>query len=939
MRFLLQCSILFALILAGFAADAGTLKGLVLDKQSGEPIIGAIVVLKGTQYVTTTGLDGSYVIKNVPKGDYEIEVQYTSFEKYNSKVVVNDDAQSIAININLAEKSSVLNEVQIKGKYKAGSAEQARNLEKNSDNVMNVMSAREIELLPDIIVSNVLQRVSGVQVQRDVNGNARYANIRGMDKRYTYTLVDGVKIPSTDDKGRFVPLDIFPTEIIERTEIYKTLLPNMEGDGTGGVVNLVLKKAPDHFVIYATAATGYYQNLFDERFNTFDKGSLVEKDPIRAYGNNYVASLKDFSYNSSVITPKQVPPNGYYSLTLGDRFLKDKLGIMFSGSYQNTFLETNDIFFKPASQPEPGNVPEFDDLDLRKYSTQETRTALHANIDYRINDQNIITLSGLYTLLDQWEERNVIDSVITAVNRPAPGLGTVDYKDRTQFIKQNIQNVTLKGQHQVTSRLKIDWTVAASKATRDMPDQTEFTTETNFARDPKTGGIDVSGPIVKGITKIWEYTNDQDVQEFLNVTYTPTIAGKDVEFKVGAMDRNKNRDNYNNEYDINPAGVIGGVPYNGVMNVQNSQLTLQDPLGTWNGNGLSYTVHENIWAYYAQAKLSFFDNKLEALGGVRVENTFVADSANLDPHIVAGVSGTYNYMDVLPSFNLKYKLSSKENIRVAYFESINRPNFFELINATTPGEDFDQVGNPYLTRSTAQNVDLRYDWFPKGVDQLLAGIFYKNINNPIEYLLDRPTGPSALAIQPKNLIGNATNYGFELQVAKYIHSFGVTANYTYTHSTIKDTVLYLQKTSTGEVTNFVTETRPLQGTAAHIGNLSLVYKNPKLGLKAQITEQYTGRHIYLLAQYEGLAYWQKAEAVTSFSIEKRIAKHLVAYGKVNNILNTPFIVELDYANSKIQNPAVPSSWLPYQNLKDGNTLVEKKLYGQNYLVGLRYEIE
>ncbi len=939
MRFHLQYSIFIALIFASFIANAGTLKGIVLDKQSDEPIIGALVMLKGTQYVTTTGLDGSYVIKNVSKGEYTVEIQYTSFEKYENKITVNDDAQTIALNINLSEKSSVLNEVQIKGKYKAGTAEEARNLEKNSENVMNVMSAREIELLPDILISNVLQRVSGVQVERDVNGNARYANIRGMDKRYSYTLVDGIKIPSTDDKGRFVPLDIFPAEIVERTEVIKTLTPSMEGDAVGGVTNLVMRKAPDHFVIYATAATGYNQNLFDEKYNSFDKGSLVEKSPTTSHGDTYGATLNDFSYKSSIITPKQAPPNGLFSLTVGDRFLKDKLGVMFSGSYQNTYTESNDILFKPASQPEPGNIPEFDDLDIRKYSTQETRTALHTSIDYRINDQNIITLTGLYALLDQWQERNVIDSVITAVNRPAPGLGTVDFKDRTQFIKQNIQNVTLKGEHQVFNRLKIDWAIAASKAIRDMPDQTEFTTESNYSRDPKTGGVDVTGPIIKGITKIWEYTTDQDIQEFLNITYTPTIAGKNVEFKVGAMDRNKNRDNSNNEYDINPAGVIGGVPYTNVQSIKNSQLTLQDPLGTWNGNGLSYTVHENIWAYYAQAKLSFFNNKLEALGGVRVENTFVSDSSNQDPHIVAGVSGTYNYMDVLPSLNLKYKLSSKENIRLSYFESINRPNFFELIHATTPGEDFDLVGNPYLTRSVAQNIDARYEWFPKGIDQILAGVFYKNINDPIEYLLARPTGPSNLAIQPQNLSGNAANYGAELQVTKFFHYFGISANYTYTHSSIKDTVLYLQKTTAGEVTNSVTETRPLQGQAEHIGNLSFIYKNPKLGLDAQIAEQYTGRHIYLLAQYEGLAYWQKATEFTSLSIEKRIVKGLSAYAKVNNLLNTPVIVELNYANSKIQNPAVPSSWLPYQNLKDGKTLVEKTQYGQSYLVGIRYKFD
>ncbi|MDR3679234.1 MAG: TonB-dependent receptor [Flavipsychrobacter sp.] len=934
MRLHLQFYFLTLFVIASLTSTAATIKGLVIDKESGEPVIGALVVIKGTEYATTTGLDGSYTIKNVPKGEYDISIQYTSFEKYNNHIVISDETQIVSNNIKLIETSSVLNEVQIKGKYKAGTDEEARNLEKNGDNLMNVMSARAIELSPDIIVANVLQRISGVQVERDENGEARYATIRGMDKRYNYTTVDGIKIPSTDDKGRFVPLDIFPAEIVERVEVIKSLTPSMEGDAVGGVTNLELKKAPDHFVIYASAATGYNQNGFNESYNSFDKGSLTAKDPTRMYGNNYSASLKDFPLNSSIIKPMQAPANGLFSLSVGDRFFKNKLGVMLSGSYQNTYKQTDDIFFKPASQPNPYNIPEFDDIDLRKYSTQETRSAIHLNTDYRINDRNTITLSGLYTQLNQWQERNVVDSVITAVNRPAPGLGTVDYKDRTQFIKQSIANLTLRGSHQITNRLKVDWTVAASQAIRDMPDQTEFSTENQFSKD-SLGNIKQQGRTLKAITKIWEYTNDQDIQEFVNITYVPTISGKDIEFKVGAMDRNKNRDNLNNEYDINP---VGSILYTNVQGIQDASLKLQNPMGTANGNGLSYTVHENIWAYYAQAKLRFFNNKLEALGGVRVENTFVSDSSRQNPQYVVAVSGTYNYMDVLPSLNLKYKLSSKENIRLSYFESISRPGFFELINATTPGEDFDQVGNPYLTRSVAQNIDARYEWFPKGIDQLLVGTFYKSIYQPIEYLLARPTGPSAVDIQPTNLPGTATNYGAEFQITKYFHYFGINANYTYTHSAITDTVQYLQPSSTGQKITSVTETRPLQGQAAHVANLSFIYKNPKLGLDAQINEQYTGRHIYLTAQFAGLAYWQKATFLTSLSVEKRVAKKLFAYAKVNNLLNTPVLIEIKYPNNKLQNSA-PSSWLPYQNLKDGQTLVEKTKYGQNYLVGIRYKFD
>jgi len=932
----------FLFLLLSASSFAATIKGFVFDKQTGEPIIGAVVMLKGTEYGTTTGLDGSYTIKNIPVGTYELDIMYTSFGKYQNEIVVGDDAQTLTNNIQLLPNVSELKEVQVKSKFKNGSDEQARNIEKNSDVVLNVMSARTIELLPDITVANVLQRVSGIQVQRDANGEARYAAIRGMDKRYNYTTVDGVKIASPDDKARFIPLDIFPAEILDRIEVIKSLTPEMEGDAIGGVTNLVMKNAPDKLLIYASVATGYNENLFNEHYNSFDKGAIQSKDPYQINGPNYAAKSSDFPLNSSVIKPIQAPINDMYSVSLGNRFFNKKLGVLVSGSYQNTFRETNNLFFAPASQPALNNAPEFDDLDIRKYSTQETRIGLHANIDYRFNDKNIITLGALFVHLNQFEERNIIDSVITAVNRPGPGLGTVDYRDRTAQRIDNIQNLQLKGQHQIADRLKVDWTGAYSKATRDVPDMTEFVTENNFQKDT-SGAVTQKGRILKSASKSWEKTNDQDLQAFLNVTYTPSIFGKDVEFKVGGMYRAKTRDNYYNKYGLSPNGPVSGVPYTSVQDLTSANFGLSSsPTGIANAYGLDYKVQENILAYYAEAKVDLFNNKLEALGGVRVESTYLHDSANLDPTIVTGVFATDKYNDVLPSLSLKCKLSNTENLRLAYFSSISRPSYFELVPYTFPGEDFDEKGNPYLLHSTAQNLDLRYEWFPKGIDQILIGAFYKNITDPIEYTLTRPSTSNS-DLMPVNLPNPATNYGAEIVITKYFHYFGITANYTYTHSAVTLPALFLGDSTTGgkTVQNTYTrsETRPLQGQAAHVGNIALIYKNPKLGLDLQLGEQYTGRHIALAYNYVGLDYWQRGLIVSSFSGEKRLAKHLSLYIKINNLFNTKSVIEQNVSNSTFNNPSNSSYYLPYQNQKDGKTLVETSTYGRNYLVGIRYKLD
>lgn len=615
---------------------------------------------------------------------------------------------------------------------------------------------------------------------------------------------------------------------------------------------------------------------------------------------------------------------------------------MFSGSYQNTYKETNDIFFSPASEPAIGNISEFDDLELRKYSTQETRAAAHANVDYRFNEKNSLTLYGLYVRMDQWQQRDIVDSVLTAVNRPAPGLGTVDYKNRTTYTKQTIGNITLKGDHIIANGLKLDWTGAYSKAMKDVPDYTELTTENNFSRDPVTGGIDQEGMILKGLSKTWETTNDQDLQGFLNLTYNTSIGAQDVEFKAGGMYRHKERDNYYNEYSMSPISLPGGkgVPYTNVQSINDSSLNFygSSPSGDAYGNGQTYKEHEDISGYYAQAKTSLLDNKLEILGGVRIEHTHIYDSVDLDPHLVAAVSGTYDYIDVLPSLHFKYKLSNKENLRLSYFESISRPGFSELLNNNQPTEVFSLYGNPNLEHSVAQNLDARYELFPKGIDQILIGAFYKNISNPIEYYLIH-TGTSAQGIEPQNGT-NAVNYGAEFVFTKYFHYFGVSANYTYTHSsiTVPSNIVGIDSNHQQKLYS-VTETRPQQGQAANIGNLALLYKNPKLGFDANLSLQYTGRYVSLASGFQGLDYWQKATTFLDFACDKQIVKHLFVYAKVQNILNSKTIVEINESNSQFTNIKNPTDYFSYQNLKDGKILVEQTQTGRNYLVGIRYKFD
>jgi outer membrane receptor protein involved in Fe transport len=268
-----------------------------------------------------------------------------------------------------------------------------------------------------------------------------------------------------------------------------------------------------------------------------------------------------------------------------------------------------------------------------------------------------------------------------------------------------------------------------------------------------------------------------------------------------------------------------------------------------------------------------------------------------------------------------------------------RPGFSELIPDGTDGEFFKEQGDPVgLKHSLADNLDLRYELYTHSADQVLLGVFYKNIQDPIEISAVKPQNINSLYLRPVN-IGTATNYGFEAVVTKYFGVFGVSANYTYTKSSItNDSMIYSSRNAAGQiVSSRVSETRPLQGQSNHIGNISLIYKNPKIGFDFQTALVYTGERISFISPYLGLHYWQSPTTQLDISFEKTIVKKLTIYGKINNLTNAPFELSLHQSyNAYLKSSG--SRALALQSDPDNKIIIQKDYYKTSYLFGLRFKL-
>ena len=296
-----------------------------------------------------------------------------------------------------------------------------------------------------------------------------------------------------------------------------------------------------------------------------------------------------------------------------------------------------------------------------------------------------------------------------------------------------------------------------------------------------------------------------------------------------------------------------------------------------------------------------------------------------------GQVGEQSYWDWMPSASVKWIPTKKMNVRLSYYRSINRPGFYEIVPYQIMGEEYQEKGNPNLKRARIDNVDLRWEWFPSATEQVLAGVFYKYLQDPIEQVFvsaDGKIGSGADAYYMPDNLGNAKNYGFEIDVVKYIRHFGIKANYTYTHSSITTTKREYNVGS-AEYKKGVTQTRPLVNQAPHTANLSLLYKDTRYGWNAQLAASFTGTKLALVSPFKDADQWDKAMFGLDFSMEKKFPCGVSLFLKANNLLD---------AKRERFLKTVNESNLQYEGQRSDKTVVGTYKYGRTFLLGVRVKL-
>src|ERR1700730_3599371 len=201
----------------------GTVEGTAKD--SGASLLhGARVRLDPVGKQAVTDNQGQFRITDVPPGDYTVTVSYVGFEPFTKSFKV--EGGQVAGSDALCPGASVTEQILVTAERVQGEAE-AINIERTAENIVQVLPAKVITSLPNTNIADAVGRLPSVTLERD-EGEGKYVQIRGTEPHLSNVTINGVNVPSPEATVRNIKLDVIPSDLVERIEVNKTLLPNQD---------------------------------------------------------------------------------------------------------------------------------------------------------------------------------------------------------------------------------------------------------------------------------------------------------------------------------------------------------------------------------------------------------------------------------------------------------------------------------------------------------------------------------------------------------------------------------------------------------------------------------------------------------------------------------------------------------------------------------------
>ncbi|MEM7081648.1 MAG: TonB-dependent receptor [Pseudomonadota bacterium] len=814
-----------------------------------------------------------------------------------------DSIQPPVPEIAAPEVADVIEEVIVMGRARS-SFEQLVDERLQDEASVDVLGAESIGRLGDSTVSAALVRVPGIALV-----NNKFVYIRGLGERYSTSYLNGATIPSPDLTRNVIPLDIFPTSIVDSLRVQKSWSADQSANFGGGSVDVRTKGIPDGPVFQFEIGSGTstensgdalsYEGGSDDDFGTDDGSRALSPELLnqinRFQGNVDVQSIlntlrREGNVNATVadaqrvnrelglllnreigIQSENIHPDIGLKVNAGNNFILDEnweAGVLAGAAYESQWRNTE-------ATSRNFNFPD-EQLDHERESTRSINITGTLAAGLRFGEDHAISTTSLF--IRNTDDETAINTFFNENRQVTDGFGFQRY--RFQFEERELTAHNIKGVHilgdqtrnmlpsflqgvagMIPAESQFDWFYSDAGAVTDIPNQVSIAAQAET--DPITGEVISSAVGLNATAADYRFTElDDDVRNYgWNVTLPFALEKSTLDVKFGLEHSQKARIYRQSQFSLGALSVTDPAVLSGELNDVFSDANILnsgndfvfDIQGT---NNQSYIAVTMVDAVYGKLDWQIGDS-WRVVAGARWEDYrqvaldwnpfgFSLDNPVLTTDVETLENGVFQDDRVYPALALTYSgnlWAETFQARLGFSQTTVRPDLREITDASYIDPITDDLvdGNPGVVPSDVDNIDLRFEWFFSSGDNLTATLFYKSIDNPIEFF-ESAASDTTTAREIVNA-ESATIRGIELEGFKDLSFLGEAFSpfFLQGNITLQDNELVA-----GEEADAPTNpVRGLAGSSDYVVNASLGYDSPNGNHSASLAYNVFGERLYV----------------------------------------------------------------------------------------------
>jgi len=900
--------VLLFLISTQLYAQTGILTGQVKDKKTGETLIGATIVIEGTQKGTITDFDGNFILPNIEAGNYNIICSYISYESQITSLIINDNDEKV-INFDLEESVISLDEVTVVAEKRRETEQMLLVERKESSLAIESIGANELSQKGAGTVAAGVKKVTGVSMI-----GSKQLFVRGLGDRYNSAQLNGLPIASPDPSKKIIKLDIFPTNIVEAITVSKVYSVQNYADYTGALIDIETKDYPLVPFINISGGIGMNTNstfnefikIDNEGLSYFGTNTKTRKEAIPEDAKTYSrGAFEGNIFGTDFLTETfNAAPNTNFAVAGGKLYNigKKQLGVLVSSSFDNEYV------FEPSALNSYLRTDGTNNKYYVKKAYQYGTTFSNLlNLHYKSNAFNSISYNLVFLV-------NSLDEYGEAKGRNYDG--ETLYYNTGVFESHQLFNNQLIGKNKIKENLNLNWAIGYGNASSNLPDA-RIIALIDYNNNP----VD------------WHYyrRNAQETKRMVTELNENEFSGKiNTEQKFndnskliyGVQSRYKMRkfDAFFYYYNIDSLQDIVTTPQDAPAlisneNIENGNIKINNGSTFQN----KYDASLFLTATYINYIRTYFNNFTIDIGlRSEIGNMIITTRNN------AGRTGNIEQKDfdilksLFPALNLQYRNTEISNIRFAASRTITRPSFYEKSPNKIPpiGSAYTIIGNPYLTNSYSYNFEAKYEIFPNPGELWSVDIYGKLIQDPIEMVTGTSGGDDFYTFKNSE---KGIAAGVEVEGKKKFNNIfaGFNASYIYTKINIQEDEL---------VTNKV---RALQGASPYLINADLGYEyKTKPNIRSSIALVYNvyGKRIWAVGSDQKGDTYELPFHTFDIIMKNKIFKKLDINIQAKNIMNSVFTLSQDYYNT-------------LSEITNGETLTSYEVAGEKEIINFKKGIE